>query len=77
MRAAFYVIDLALALYIWVLIAGAILSWMMALKVVNASNQAIAMIGEFLNLITEPGRAPFATFYPRLVASTSRRSFCS
>ena len=35
MRALFLVIDLALEIYIWLLIAAAILSWLVAFNVVN------------------------------------------
>ena len=41
MRALFYVIDLALQLYIWVLIAAAIFSWLVAFNVVNVRNSVV------------------------------------
>ena len=66
MRAVFYVIDLALVLYIWVLIAAVIFSWLVTLKVADTRNQAIAMIGEFLIRITEPGLRPIRNAVPKL-----------
>jgi YggT family protein len=66
MRALFYVIDLALELYIWVVIAAAIFSWLVAFHVVNTRNQAIAMIGEFLYRITEPVLRPIRNVLPNL-----------
>jgi YggT family protein len=66
MRAVFYVIDLALVLYIWVLIAAAILSWLVAFNVVNKRNRAIAMIGEFLDRLTEPALRPIRNALPKL-----------
>ena len=66
MRALFLVIDLALELYIWIVIAAAIFSWLVAFHVVNTRNQAIAMIGEFLYRITEPVLRPIRNFLPNL-----------
>jgi YggT family protein len=66
MRAVFYVIDLALVLYIWVLIAAVVFSWLVTLKVADTRNQAIAMIGEFLIRITEPGLRPIRDAVPKL-----------
>ena len=66
MRAVFYVIDLALVLYIWVLIAAVVFSWLVALNVVDARNQAIAMIGESLVRVTEPGLRPIRNAVPKL-----------
>ena len=64
MRALFLVIDLALELYIWIVIAAAIFSWLVAFNVVNTRNQAIGMIGEFLYRITEPALRPIRNLLP-------------
>ena len=61
MRALFLVIDLALEIYIWIVIAAAIFSWLVAFHVVNTRNQVVGMIGEFLYRITEPVLARSAT----------------
>jgi YggT family protein len=66
MRAVFYVIDLALVLYIWVLIAAVVFSWLVALNLVNTRNQAIAVIGESLVRVTEPGLRPIRNAVPKL-----------
>jgi YggT family protein len=66
MRAVFYVIDLALVLYIWVLIALVVFSWLVALNLVDVRNQAIAMIGQFLVRITEPGLRPIRNAVPKV-----------
>jgi YggT family protein len=66
MRALFLVIDLALEIYIWIVIAAAIFSWLVAFNVVNTRNQAIGMIGEFLYRITEPVLRPIRNFLPNL-----------
>ena len=66
MRALFYVIDLILQLYVWLLIAAAVLSWLVAFNVVNARNQFVAMIGDFLYRITEPVLRPIRNSLPNL-----------
>ncbi|HEY0569657.1 MAG TPA: YggT family protein [Xanthobacteraceae bacterium] len=66
MRALFLVIDLALELYIWLLIASAVLSWLIAFNVVNTRNNAVAMIGDFLYRITEPALRPIRNLMPNM-----------
>jgi YggT family protein len=66
MRALFLVIDLALQLYVWILIASAILSWLVAFNVVNTRNPVVASVGEFLYRITEPVLRPIRNMMPNL-----------
>jgi YggT family protein len=66
MRALFEVIDIALSLYIWIVIAMAIFSWLIAFNVVNTRNQAVAMIGDFLYRITDPALRPIRNILPNL-----------
>ncbi|MCC6734997.1 MAG: YggT family protein [Bauldia sp.] len=51
-------INLLLQLYIYVLIASAIFSWLYVFGVVNVRNQAVAAIGRFLYVVTEPALRP-------------------
>ena len=66
MRALLDVILIALDLYMWIVIAAAIFSWLVAFHVVNTRNQAIATIGEFLYRITEPALRPIRNLLPNL-----------
>ena len=66
MRALFLVIDLVLLLYIYLLVAAAVLSWLIAFNVVNTRNQAVAMVGDFLYRITEPVLRPIRNILPDL-----------
>jgi YggT family protein len=66
MLALLEVIEIALNMYIWVVIAAAVLSWLIAFNVVNARNPAVAMIGEFLFRITEPVLRPIRAMLPNL-----------
>ncbi len=60
------VLLLAINLYVWLVIASAILSWLVAFNVVNSRNQIIYMIGDFLHRITEPALRPIRQFLPNL-----------
>ena len=66
MRALLDVILLALQLYIYILIAAAVLSWLIAFNVVNTRNPVVAMVAEFLYRITEPALRPIRNFMPNL-----------
>ena len=60
------VLMLAINLYVWLVIASAILSWLVAFNVVNTRNQFIYTIGDFLHRITEPALRPIRRFLPNL-----------
>ena len=64
MRAILDIVLIALDLYVWLLIASAILSWLIAFNVVNTRNQFVAGIAEFLYRITEPALKPIRQFLP-------------
>src|SRR5262249_53771788 len=66
MRALFLVIDLALEIYIWVLIVAAIFSWLVAFNVVNVRNSVVGAIGDFLYRVTEPVLRPIRSVMPNL-----------
>lgn len=58
------VLVLALDLYIWVLIVGAVLSWLVAFDVVNVRNRFVGMVGEVCFRLTEPVLRPIRRFVP-------------
>ena len=45
-------------IYIYLLIASAVLSWLAHFKVINTQNRLIFLVGDFLYRITEPALAP-------------------
>ncbi len=57
-------IDLLLRLYIFVLIASAVLSWLIAFNVVNVRNPAVNTIGRVLHELTEPVLRPIRNMLP-------------
>ena len=66
MRAILDIVLIILDLYVWLLIASAILSWLIAFNVVNTRNQFVASVAEFLYRITEPLLRPIRNFMPNL-----------
>jgi YggT family protein len=62
----FAFISYLLQLYIYILVASAILSWLVAFNVVNVRNPIVAGIGEFLYRITEPVLRPIRSVLPNL-----------
>ena len=66
MRALLWLIDTLIDIYIWLLIAQAILSWLVAFSVVNRHNRAVATLGDFLYRVTEPALRPIRNFLPNL-----------
>jgi YggT family protein len=66
MRALLDVILVVLNIYVWLLIAAAILSWLIAFNVVNTRNQVVAVVGDFLYRITEPALRPIRSVMPNL-----------
>ena len=66
MRSILYLILLICDLYIYILIAAAVLSWLVAFNVVNTRNSVVAMVGDFLYRITEPLLRPIRNMMPNL-----------
>ncbi len=66
MRALLNVILLALQLYTYLIIASAILSWLVAFNVVNARNDVVRSIWGFLDAVTEPALRPIRNILPNL-----------
>ncbi len=59
-------IATVISLYIWLLIASVVLSWLVSFNVVNTSNRFVYMIGDFLYRITEPALRPIRRYIPDL-----------
>ena len=66
MRAIVRVLLLAIELYSYILIASAILSWLIAFGVVNMRNDAVRAIANFLYQVTEPALRPIRRILPNL-----------
>ena len=66
MRALLDVILIALQIYVWILIAAAVLSWLIAFNLVNTRNTVVATIATFPYQITEPALLPIRKRLPNL-----------
>lgn len=64
MQAVFWLINELLNLYWWVIILGAVLSWLVAFEVVNTRNRFVAMALDFTYRLTEPAMRPIRRFLP-------------
>jgi len=66
MRALLNVILLALQLYTYLIIASAILSWLVAFNVINTRNDFVRSVWNFLDAVTEPVLRPIRNILPNL-----------
>jgi YggT family protein len=55
-----------LTIYSYIIIASAIMSWLVAFGVVNMRNQVIRVIADFLYRVTEPVLRQIRRFLPNL-----------
>jgi YggT family protein len=61
-----WLINTLFDLVVWVVIASAIMSWLVAFGVVNTRNQFIRMVVETLYRLTEPLLRPIRRMLPNL-----------
>jgi len=64
MHALLWLIDTLITIFIWLLIAQAILSWLLAFGVINRYNRGVSTVGDFLYRITEPALRPIRALLP-------------
>ena len=64
MTSIIILISQLIEIFIWFLIAQAILSWLVAFNIVNTNNNIVSLIGNFLFKITEPLLRPIRKFLP-------------
>lgn len=55
-----------LGIYMWVIIASAVLSWLLAFNVINARNGVVMTLWNVLNNLTEPVLGPIRRRLPNL-----------
>jgi YggT family protein len=66
MYAFLRLVDTVITIYIWLLIAQAILSWLVSFGIVNRYNRVVAIVGDFLWRVTEPVLRPIRRVLPNL-----------
>lgn len=62
----FEVINTLITVYVWILIARVVLSWLIGFNVVNQFNPAIRTIDNFTRILTEPLLKPIRRAMPDL-----------
>ncbi len=60
----YVVIHNLIRIYIWVVIIGVILSWLVSFNVVNTRNQVVAMVLRITYQLTEPALGPIRKVVP-------------
>lgn len=66
MRALIEVLLVVIDIYIYLLVAMAILSWLIAFGVLNTRNRFVAVVIDFLYRITEPVLRPLRRIIPTI-----------
>ena len=66
MYALLNLIDSAISIYIWLLIASVVLTWLVAFNVINTRNRFVYTVGDFLHRVTEPALRPIRSVMPNL-----------
>jgi YggT family protein len=64
MQALILLISTVIDIYIWMLIASAVLSWLVMFNVVNTRNRGVIIVGDFLYRVTEPALRPIRRVLP-------------
>ena len=62
----YWLLDTVVTLYIYCIIASAVLSWLVAFNVVNLQNRFVYMVRDFLHRATEPALQPIRRVMPDL-----------
>jgi len=58
------VVKFLLNIYWWIIIAAAVMSWLISFRVINTYSRPVSIIGDFLYRATEPVLAPIRRFLP-------------
>jgi len=62
----FALTDIILGIFVWVMIATVVMSWLISFNIVNTSNRAVYLITDILYRLTEPLLVPIRRFLPNL-----------
>lgn len=61
-----YIVNALVSLYIWIIIAAVVMSWLVGFNVVNPYNPAVRAIQTFCYRATEPVLRPIRRLMPNL-----------
>jgi len=60
------VVLIVIKLYMWAVIIGVVMNWLVAFNVVNTANRFVYIIGDFIYRLTEPLLQPIRRMLPNL-----------
>ena len=66
MFALYNLLDTIIRIYIWLLIASVVLSWLVSFNIINTQNRFVYAIGDFLHRLTEPVLRPVRNLLPSM-----------
>lgn len=66
MQSFLVLIDMAVGLYMWLLIIAVLLSWLTSFNVINTHNRFVYLVYDFLHRVTEPVLRPIRRILPDL-----------
>ena len=66
MDSVIWLITTALDFYVTLVVVQVILSWLVHFNVINARNQFVYIVGDFLHRITDPALKPIRRVMPNL-----------
>jgi YggT family protein len=66
MTSILILISQIITIYIWILIIGAVMSWLIAFNVVNTQNRFVYTVMDVIYRLTEPALAPIRRILPNL-----------
>ena len=66
MGAVIWLVDTCITIYIWILIAQVVLSWLVAFNIVNTRQPFVRQLGNVLWRLTEPVLGPIRRILPNL-----------
>jgi YggT family protein len=59
-------IDLVLSIYMWIVIAVVIMSWLVAFNIINRQNDIVRQVSNVLYRLTEPVLGPIRRVLPNM-----------
>ena len=62
----FRLVIAVIDIYIWIVVIGIIMSWLVAFNVINTSNRFVYLLADFFYRATEPALRPIRNLLPNL-----------
>ena len=64
MKSIFILLDSIIAIYIWIVIINAILSWLVAFNILNTQNRFVFSVFDVTDKLTDPALSKIRRFIP-------------